>query len=430
LTDIDSTESKVKAHVKDPFHGKLLWDEDGSLGDRGFATATGETHLFEVDITNAALVRTFDFSNQVLPGGCFGLHAIAYSKVNQHVYAECVRGGGILEFDVSGGDIQFVHQHVDQTGSLYEVPDGSYVVASNKGGNKLHVFKPNGNGVRSSLAFDVNVPGHPSTPTFYPADSVDGGADFIACMPLTGNPNKEQIDPSTGEVTCDYYNGCTGPTSVNDIFNGVCLHSDAETGPDQLTRVTEEVSTDPLCNRCADSANFVDGSCVCTPDCGSCDEEFEVDLSKTGVACVDLGAVVDGTVDAATLIPDAGAVKQGNPYGNSKECTYGRTYRSHKRGQKYDASVSNFPFNSIVIVDMSTKRKQCQVEVSGTPSRIVWVPNKAEAVSGVGPAGFSHSHGDTSVTNDTSGAATATTIPTIIGTVLFGFISMIGFELI
>ena len=211
LSDIAKTESKVQAHSALPFHGKLLWDEDGTLGNRGYATATGEPFLFQIDLATATLTKQFDYSSFVVAGTCRGLHAISYSGINQHVYAECTGGGGILEFDVRNGDIKFVHQHTGATGALYEVPDGTYVVATNKGGDKLHVFKPNGSGTKSSETFTVSVPGHPSTPVFYPTDNVDGGADFIACMPLTGNPNANQI--FNGNVACDYYNGCTGATT-------------------------------------------------------------------------------------------------------------------------------------------------------------------------------------------------------------------------
>jgi hypothetical protein len=248
----------------------------------------------------------------------------------------------------------------------------------------MHIFKPDGTGKRSSLAFTVDVPGHPSTPSFYPTDNVKGGADFIACMPLTSNPNKNQIKASTGEIACEYYNGCTNPTTLDDIDHGVCLHTSVENAPDQLTRVTEAVA-DGLCPRCDNQANFEDdGACTCTPTCGSCDKDFETDLSMTGVACVDLGRVVDGFESKATLIPNAGAVKQGSPYGSSPECTYGRTYRAHKRGKHYDASVSNFPTDSIVIVDMATQELKCQVDVDGAPSRIVWAPNEPVKLSDTG----------------------------------------------
>lgn len=386
LKDLDSVESKIKAHVVLPFHGKLLWDEDGTLGDRGFATTTGEQVLFEIDIAKAEQVRAYNYSEFVAPGGCFGLHAIAYSAVNEHVYAECSGGGGILEFDVNENNITFVYQHLDQTGSLYETPDGSFVTASNKGAEKLHVFKPNENGVKSTLVFDVSVPGRPADPSFYPTDSEAGGADFITCMPLTNNPNKDQIDSSTGTVVCDFFNECTNPTTVQDILHGVCLHNTTTDGsPAQLVRVTQVVTDNELCSRCANETAFEDGICICTPDCGSCDTEFEPDLSRTGVACVDLGAVVDGTVTSATLIPNAGGVRQGAGYGDAPECSYGRTYRSHRRGQKYDASISNFPTDSIVIFDMSTQEVKCQVSLPGDPNQAIWVPNEAHEVEGMGP---------------------------------------------
>jgi len=383
LEDIknDSTTvgAKVKAHDERPFHGKLMWNEDGMLVNRGFATATGEQFLFELDIETDQFTDQYDFSMDVKPGTCSGLHAIAYSSINNHIYTECSGGGGILEFNVEGLGIQFVHQHLSMTGSLYEVPDGSYVIATNKGGNKLHVFKPNGNGMQSSLAYDVEVPGYPSTPQFYPLDNVDGGADYMACMPLTSNPNQNHIDPESNDVMCSYYNGCTGAQTLADIDRGICYHDETMSSPKDLMRVSSIMvaTDDALCQRCMEQGNYEDGMCTCTPNCGYCDTNFETDLSKSGVACVDLGKVVDGTVSSATLIEDAGGVKQGRGYSSSNECAFGRTYRSHKRGMKWDASISNYPRDSVVIVDMSTQEVACQVDVPGAPGRIVWAPNNS-----------------------------------------------------
>ena len=170
---------------------------------------------------------------------------------------------------------------------------------------------------------------------------------------------------------------------------GVCAHTDMpDTTADPLETVASVTlaQTKPYCARCMDQLNFVNGTCTCSPNCGSCDVNFPTDLSRTGVACVDLGAVVDGTVSVATLIPNAGAVRQGSPYGSSKKCTYGRTYRNHKRGEKYDASVSNYPSNSVVIVDMSTQTKKCQVALPGAPSRIVFAPKNPTVVENAGPS--------------------------------------------
>lgn len=172
--------------------------------------------------------------------------------------------------------------------------------------------------------------------------------------------------------------------SATDVSNGICLHEDNST---QLMRVTEVVTDMAACERCADESNFNNSECICTPDCGFCDVVDDVDLNKTGVACVDLGDVVDGKNPEVTLIPNAGAVSQGAPYEDSPECTFGRTYRSHKRGRMYDASVSNFPTDSIVIVNMITQEVHCQVELPGAPSRVVYAPKKPQAVDGVGATG-------------------------------------------
>jgi hypothetical protein len=144
----------------------------------------------------------------------------------------------------------------------------------------------------------------------------------------------------------------------------------------QLARVTEAVTDDnPACARCEDTANFDDaGECVCTPRCGSCDAEPEYDDSQSGYSCVDLGAAIAGTVTEGTLIPNTGGMAQGKPYGDSADCSFGRTYRTHKRGGVYDASVSSAPANATHIINMQTLTKKCEVALPGAPEKVTYAP--------------------------------------------------------
>jgi hypothetical protein len=127
------------------------------------------------------------------------------------------------------------------------------------------------------------------------------------------------------------------------------------------------------CRHCENQDNFVDGMCTCTPHCGSCADE-DYDARKSGVFCLDLNDVVTGTSEATTLIEGAGAVLQGKPYSYSAQCGFGRTYRTHKRGGMYDASVANFPSNSVQIVNMRDFTLKCAVDLPGVPSRVLYVP--------------------------------------------------------
>jgi hypothetical protein len=127
------------------------------------------------------------------------------------------------------------------------------------------------------------------------------------------------------------------------------------------------------CRHCENEDNFLDGMCTCTPYCGSCADD-DYDASKSGVVCLDLNDVVTETSEETTLIEGAGAVLQGKPYSYSAQCGFGRTYRTHKRGGLYDASVSNFPSNSVQIVNMRDFTFQCAVDLPGEPSRVLYVP--------------------------------------------------------
>jgi len=427
LSDLSKHTHKVSAKSEEPNHGKLLWDEDpDTLGDRGFATATGEQFLFELDLNTKQQVRKFSFTEHLIPNsGCRGLHAIAYSSIKQRVYTECSGGGGTLEFDVSNNDIAFVHQHINATGALYETPDGKYVVAADKGGSFLHVFTPNGSdGAKSSIETQVKMPGHPSSVTFFDKGG-DAKGDYIACSPLTENLNKNH--QKDGQLVCDYYVGCTGAVSQEDVDHGICMHN--EEGK-QLARVTQAVTDDnPACARCADQANFDDnGECVCTPHCGSCDPQPAYDDSQSGYMCVDLGAAIAGTITEGTLVPDTGGMVQGSPYGGSADCSFGRTYRTHKRGTIYDAAVSSAPKNAIIIINMKTQTKKCEVELPGQPRKITYAPLEPTKLEGVTMAGSSNQEGASDSTGGSnpsgSGGASTRAVTLVVGVALYLWIGI------
>jgi hypothetical protein len=136
LDDLDQhSGDPVAAKVAEAHHGKLLWDESTHLQKHGFATSTGERFLFVLDMEDKTQIGAYNFTSDlgVMPydSYCKGLHAIAYSEKNEHVYTECSAGGGTLEFDVSDPENPvFVHQHKDATGALYETPGKSKPITS------------------------------------------------------------------------------------------------------------------------------------------------------------------------------------------------------------------------------------------------------------------------------------------------------------
>ena len=389
------TGKPISAKVTEGHHGKLLWDESAALERHGFGTSTGERRLFVFDMDSHEQLLAYDYTDDLLgslgssalpyDNYCQGLHAIAYSSVNGHVYAECVAGGGTLEFDVRDPEAPaFVHQHSDVSGAIYETPDGAAVVVAAKGDNALHVLEPRRGGSKSSKKHTVNVPGNPSSPKFYPKPD---GSGYVACMPLTENTNQNHYDAS-GNLACSYY-GCSGARTAADVAAGVCLYDESgrtlrRATLDQIDQV--RAGMEPFagaCERCQDPANYEEpdgsgaggggGTCVCTPYCGSCADPA-YDASESGVRCVDLQDVFENGQTETTLIKGAGSVEQGSPYAYSPQCGFGRTYRTSKRGGKYDASVAHYPFPSLQIVNMESQELHCQARLPGKPDRVVYVP--------------------------------------------------------
>jgi hypothetical protein len=179
--------------------------------------------------------------------------------------------------------------------------------------------------------------------------------------------------------------------------------------------MADVVSKEPpyfgACRHCENQDNYVDGMCTCTPYCGSCaDEDYEA--SKSGVVCFDLNDVVTETSEATTLIKGAGAVLQGKPYSYSPQCGFGRTYRTHKRGGLYDASVANFPSNSLQIVNMRDFSFHCAVDLPGTPSRVVYVPPQGDEDTG-------------SSSDSSSGLSTGGTAGIVIGATVAALVAML-----
>lgn len=105
-------------------------------------------------------------------------------------------------------------------------------------------------------------------------------------------------------------------------------------------------------------------------------------VAKGGVACIDLGGLANGTVTKPTYIRNAGALRQNITVNETVSDVF---RRSHKRGTKYDASIANYPENSLVIVLMDTMEKKCTVQLSGEPFTVVYAPLNATVIPGVGP---------------------------------------------
>merc|ERR1711959_156121 len=328
---------RIKANKDEAGHGKLLVHPE--LNNTAYATHTSEPYIFELDLETKKLIALHPIDEAE---DCRGLHAVEYSPVNKHLYAECVGGGGIIEFDATTDTL--VHQWLDETGAIYESPDGGFIVSANKAGNLFHVLQPQAGGEKSTKGFkDIMIPA-PGSPIFYPNGQVrdeetgESFEDYLLFTPLINNPSRNFIE-------CQY------------AEDGMTLATDANGD-------------------------------VITPNCGSCNEDPQYDGMLSGIAVFDLADLMphdgDDSYDNVDIndIPEpelisAGGVEPTAPYPYSPECGYGRTYRKASRGGTRIATGADFDFDgepALAIVDAEERALVGFVPMPSMPGSIAFVP--------------------------------------------------------
>merc|ERR1711959_477883 len=321
---------RIKANKDEAGHGKLLVHPE--LNNTAYATHTSEPYIFELDLETKKLIALHPIDEAE---DCRGLHAVEYSPVNKHLYAECVGGGGIIEFDATSD--MLVHQWLDETGALYESPDGGFIVSSNKAGNLFHVLQPQAGGEKSTKSFkDIMIPS-PGSPVFYPngqAKDKDNVTfqDYIVFVPLINNPSYNYVE---------------------------CVYAS-----DGRSLAVDE-----------------DGNAL-TPNCGSCNPDPQYQGRLSGFAYFDLADLsdVDSLYSKDPEFISAGAVEPTAPYPYSPECGDGRTYRKAARGGKFVVSGADFDNDNgepaIVIINAESRELHGSIPIRSRPTWITYVPKE------------------------------------------------------
>lgn len=206
---IDDTSQLLKeefrAHVEEVGHGKLLFDPD--LGDLAFGTNVAEDGVFEIDLESKEHVgdtpKFFNFTELNDEGAvCVGTHGIAYSKVNRHLYVECipVNGtGGTFEFSID--EERVVAVFANAKGVLFNTPDETHILNINRAEEKGNLFYPGKSGEPSNLVREFDIPGGPSGVAFIPNGEIKENTnvtDWLAFFSLVAD------DPDTGMAWIDF----------------------------------------------------------------------------------------------------------------------------------------------------------------------------------------------------------------------------------
>lgn len=322
---------RIAANVESAGHGKLLVHPD--LNNTAYATHVGEAYIFEIDMETKQLVDSHPIEGVE---SCSGLHAVDYTPVSQHLFAECTGEGGMIEFDVTTDTV--IHQWLGETGALYESPDGGFIISANKDNSLFHILQPQANGEKATKAFaDIQVP-KPGSPIFYPNGKIQAAddpstsfEDYIVFLPLINNPSRNYVE---------------------------CVY-----GSDGRTLAVDD-----------------DGNTI-TPNCGSCNPDPQYDGRLSGFAYFDIADLVD--VNSQPNDPEiisAGGIEPTAPYPYSPECGYGRTYRKAARGGKWILSGADFDNDygepAIAIIDAEARALHGFIPTESRPTWIVYIPSE------------------------------------------------------
>lgn len=357
----------VEARTTSQAHGKLLVDT--RLIPKAYATNTGEQTLFEIDVEDDKLDVAHPYGSQLLNSTqCIGTHSIGYSKVNNHLFVECIGGGGTLEWDVATSKI--AHQWPNTTGGVYSShdKDSEFVLVSEQKKNRAVVFQPNKAGKASTTKYVVDVPGNPGSPIFYPIkNDTSSFSKYLVFFPLNRITNKVNIAAvkalgaaAPGDVTAPGY--LDAPFDCK--YTPAATVKDSTAGPPVLTLAKSSQGT------------------VLTPFCGSCAPQnvTDFDASLSGMAWVDVEELIRNTAAGLNTTANfiaAGTVRPGQPYSDKvNECAYGGNHRSGKRGGNYVAVFADLPQPSIYIIDASTQKLKGFVPTSANPARVAWAPTR------------------------------------------------------
>lgn len=335
--------SQVKALENTPGHGKLIVDPD--LFPRAFATNVAERYVFEVDLVTHTNKASYPYTDVISNSSlCIGTHAIAYTKLNKHIYLECVAGGGTLEWNTKTNKL--VKQHSAISGHLTLSRDESFVLVTEKLLGRATLLKPGANGEASTILAQVNLTGKPGYPAFFPRGGISSKnvQDYKLYFPTTVSTNKELLARVSTLTTLGLPTYDSAPTDC--IYNG--------TGANGFKTVAAK-------------------------DCGSCVSTAKSTnpqdwaYTTAGVQWVDLADVAAGRPLQVSFL-SSGAVIPTVAGSAANQCSFGLTYRSAVRGLYMVLVPADLPAPSVYVISGDDAKVQGVFNVTEHPKPPQYVP--------------------------------------------------------
>lgn len=335
-----SVTTTVRSYTNKPGHGALAVNDD--LYPLAYGTNVNEQIIQKLNLENETNIAGFAY-NSSLPNAtlCSGTHDIVYSRVNKHLYIECVDHTGTLEWNTVNDTLVKLHQTV--IGPPTGAPADDMIFVVNTDNSLAVLVQPGQNGVASTVFATLQVPYNPRYPAFYSNSSSTTTfgkyTDYRIFFPLSRNTNIKDIEAAGDNVTTLAYmekpSDCSyGPATVSTASVG----SSSSSGL-MLATASNGTLVTPSCGACAAGISSGDPS------------QFNASLS--GFGTLNLGEYKSGALNLTTALLPAGAtLPHLNEETGANQCSFSTdNNRLVKRGGPYIALPADLPQSSLYIVN-------------------------------------------------------------------------------
>jgi hypothetical protein len=253
----------VPSYINVRAHGKLVVNDD--FYPLSYGTNVGEQVISKFNLSSAARINHFQYNASLANSSmCTGTHTIVYSRINKHIFIECVDGSGILEWNTANDTL--VKMHTTFNGVVTGAPADDMIFVGNEANSLAVMLQPGVNGQASTVFATLQIPYNPIYPAFFSNSShttmPDNFTAYQIFFPLTVNTNINNIQAvGLANVSKEAYQIKPSDCQYNKpTVSSSSVGSDSSTSGLTLATAANGVVLTPNCGACAAGISNGDSS--------------------------------------------------------------------------------------------------------------------------------------------------------------------------